>query len=105
MLPLKVCNTIEVYTLLWCPGFSQCAERSAGESQNRRFARTLVATLRAAGQLQQAGAQMSARHGVEAVVDRLVAEALGIGHTSQCARNLSRTQALAQIVHDALKEC
>ena len=55
----------------------------------------------AAHQGQQAGTQMSPRHGVERGVDGLVGEPYRIGHTSQCARNLRRTQALATMIdHD-----
>src|ERR1700678_1270885 len=47
---------------------------------------------------------MTARHRIQTVVDRLVAETYWIGHTSQCARNLGRAQALAQILDDALPQ-
>src|SRR5665213_4409012 len=58
----------------------------------------------AAHQAEQAGTQMSPRHGVERGVDGLVGEPHGIGHTSQCARNLRWTQALAELVDDDDKE-
>lgn len=51
----------------------------------------------AAHEAEQAGAQMPPRHGVERSVDGLVREPHGIGHTSQCARNLGWTQAPAKM--------
>jgi hypothetical protein len=44
----------------------------------------------------QAGAQMPSWHGVESGMDRLVGEPYRIRHTSQCARNLGRTQVLVE---------
>ncbi len=41
---------------------------------------------------------MPPRHGVERSVDGLVREPHGIGHTSQCARNLGWTQASAKMI-------
>ena len=47
---------------------------------------------------------MSARHGIEGGVDGFVREAHRFVHTTECARNLLRTQALAQVSYDLLKE-
>jgi hypothetical protein len=52
----------------------------------------------AAHQREQAGAELASWHGVERGVDGLVAEPDGIGHTSQCARDLRWTQALAKVL-------
>ena len=51
---------------------------------------------RPAHQCQQAGAEMPAWHGVERGVDGLVTELYRVGHTTECALNLRRTQALAK---------
>ncbi len=50
----------------------------------------------AAQQIQQAGAELSPRHGIQCGVDGFMGKTDRISHTSQCARDLHRTQALAK---------
>src|SRR5580698_1725539 len=47
----------------------------------------------AAQQVQQAGAELSPRHSIQCAIDSLMGKTDRISHTSQCARDLHRTQA------------
>src|ERR1022692_1622065 len=52
----------------------------------------------AAHQFQQAGPELPLRHGIEGGINGLARELDGLGHTSQCALDLRRTQAAAQML-------
>ena len=69
-----------------------------GLTRPSRLRRSPAGAVVAAHQQEQTGTEISPRHGVERSVDGLAGEPDRIGHTSQCARNLCRAQALAQML-------
>jgi len=58
----------------------------------------------AAQQLENLGAQLSTRHGVEGGVEGLVRDADRRGHTCQCGRDLGGTQVAAHLAEDELPQ-